>query len=144
MKAAVRPLVVLMMIVCNSSFGVDVVLSEGIHVTADTTTANLRTGVITYEGNVVVTREHLEFRSDKIVEHREGAEITVVIATGSPAVYIDKLAQPGTVSSGTAKRVEYIASENRVLLTDFVLEDRAGNRTSGPQGVYILDDGKTD
>lgn len=128
------------LVLCSFGHGAEVVTSEGIHITSETTTANLKEGVITYEGNVVVKHDHIEFRSDRIVERREDGVRSVVIATGNPAVYIDKLAQSGEVSRGVAMQVEYIASESKVFLKNYELEDSAGNRHSGKRGVYVLDD----
>ena len=125
---------------CCFASATEVATSDGVTIRSTNTIADLKGGIIVYEGDVLVTHKGIRFRADRIEEHRKNGDRTRVVAIGSPAVYIDELVRPGSIAQGNAKRLEYIAKEGKVLLTDFELQDTQGNINTGKHGVYYLHD----
>lgn len=130
----------ILIVFSNLIHAVEVTTSEGIQIKSDFTTADFKNEITQYEGNVVVTQANLVFEADVIKEYRKNKVLTKLVGTGSPTVFINKLATVGELSKGTANEVIYIPAEGKVYLSDYTLTDLAGNTQSSKQGVFLLAD----
>lgn len=128
----------LLLIFSTNAFGVDIQHPNGVRIRADSTESNLSTGVTIYNGGVIVTRDGIELRADRVTEYRKGKTLFKIIAEGLPVKYTDENAKLSEVIYGIAKYFEYNVISGKVLLTDFEFTDVNGNTSKSRSGIYVF------
>jgi len=120
------------------SHAVEVTTADGFRIRADTVVADLKEGVVTHSGNVIVSQENMIFKADRIEVHRKGGVLTKLMANGHPTVFIEKLASNVGIHQGEASALIYTASDSKITIKEYKLKDSVGNSHSGRVGVYLL------
>ncbi len=130
---------IFMLLISISIQAVEITTGEGINIKANSTVADFENEITTYKGNVVVTQANLSFSAESIEEHRVNRQLEKLVAVGNPTVFINKIAANGELSKGTANKLVYVAEEAKIYLTEYKLEDSAGNTQSSKDGIFLLD-----
>ena len=87
-------------------------------VEADKATLNEKTGNSVYEGNVQVQQGTLVLQGDKMTVQLTDNTIEKIILTGNPAIYRQRPDGKDTDQHAEAGRIEYHATEDRVILLE--------------------------
>jgi len=85
---------------------------------ADKATLNEKTGNSVYEGNVHVQQGTLVLQGNKMTVQLDDNTLETIILTGSPATYRQRPDGKDTDQHAEAGRIEYHATEDRVILLE--------------------------
>ena len=85
---------------------------------ADKATLNEKTGNSVYEGNVHVQQGTLVLQGNKMTVQLNDNTLETIILTGSPATYRQRPDGKDTDQHAEAGRIEYHATEDRVILLE--------------------------
>jgi lipopolysaccharide export system protein LptA len=101
-----------------TSWGLTGDRSQPMNIEADRATLNEKTGNSIYEGNVHVQQGTLVLQGSKMTVQISNNEIDTIILTGSPATYRQRPDGKDTDQHAEAGRIEYHASEDRIILLE--------------------------
>ncbi len=113
-----------------------------IQIEADSAEQDERNGITIYRGNVTIAQGSLRINADEVTieslpaTETQRRQIGSIVATGSPAEFIQRLPQAQVVASGGT--IEYGIEAGVILLRDDASIDRQGNRVSGNRIEYHL------
>lgn len=106
---------------------------------ADEMDMDLQTGVRTYRGNVVYQQGSIRLDADQMVLHmNENDELDKAIATGSPAVFRQRLEGKRGEVIGKGLRIEFDQQNELVTLKENATITQAGNTLSGRIITYNM------
>lgn len=110
---------------------------QPVQVNADTATADGKTGIATYRGNVVVKQGTLEIRADEIIitTDKKGAILSTV-SKGNPARYQQQPDPKKGIVSAEAQRIDYDAKNENIKLTGNAKLKQDGSSFSGQTITY--------
>lgn len=92
--------------------------SQPIHVSADSASADQKTGRAVYRGSVVVLQGTLDVRADEVtLTVGSNGNVQKVIAKGNPARYQQRPEAGKGLVTAEAQTVEYDATADRITLT---------------------------
>lgn len=128
----------LLLVIAGFASAVTTTTPEGLQISAEKTLMDFNSGVLTYEGDVVITKEGLSFTADFMQEYRQERKIAELKARGNPMVYINILATDQGIYRGEAMELYYSKREAKVTLDNFVLIDAEGNTHRGKTGTFWL------
>lgn len=116
---------------------------KSFNVIADSTVFNYKTGIDTYEGNVVIDQGTSHLTADRVVTYKDKQhKIIEAVATGINkfAVYttIPKLGDPPLYAK--AKIIKFYPPTSTVILEQNVLVTQKGNSFHGPRIIYNIKD----
>ena len=109
--------------------------SAPVNIYADQMSYNIKTGVSEYIGNVRVTQESIELTGDKVVANTQNKTLKTIKVTGAPAVYRQK-AEDGSFINAKSEVMEYLADQNRLVLTRNARLEQAGHVVESQKIVY--------
>jgi len=132
-------LIVALLFLSSAVPAVEITTTEGISISAINLSANLAKEENTYEGEVVVKQNGMEFRADKVIEYRKDKVLLKLVATGSPNVFIDRLATENQIKKGKSKLLVYTSDSATVDLQGYELVTVLGSSSAGNSGLFILD-----
>ena len=112
-------------------------VEQAVHISADTANFNDRTGIMVYRGNVRVTQGSMVITAETVTTHAPERNLERVIAEGAPATW-HQTDDDGREVDAEALRIEYLALENRLILTDDARLLRGNDRFSGARLEYDL------
>ncbi len=123
---------------------------EPLYATADKLTADDKTRVSVFTGNVVITKGTIEIRADRfeVREDADGNQIGVATVTGDKnATFSQDRDIPGEVVKGQAKRIDYFSANQSIELTGDAQmrrfrDGQIADETMGHTIRYNSDDGK--
>ena len=91
---------------------------KSVHIVADSAKLDEREGTSHYEGHVHLRQGSLELRGESMTVRTNGHSVTNVVVTGSPASFSQRPDGKSAGLNAEAGRMEYIQSEERIILTD--------------------------
>jgi len=91
---------------------------QPITIEADRATLNEKTGNSAYEGNVHLQQGSLVLQGSKMTVQLNDNNIETIILTGSPATWRQRPDDEDTDQHAEAGRIEYHASEDRIILLE--------------------------
>jgi len=101
--------------------------NEPINIEADRATLDDRRGHSTYRGNVHLQQGTLHLHGDTMTVQMRDERIEKIVLTGKPATYVQQLDETGKEHHAEAGRIEYHASEERMILLDNARVWQPGN-----------------
>jgi lipopolysaccharide export system protein LptA len=111
---------------------------QPIRITADRVTIDEQHGVSVYKGHVVVDQGTLHVTADQLTLYTKNQVLQRLVATGQPATYRQRPdGKPADVHA-RARRMEYFANQDRVVLTGDAQLRQAGNTFTSKRIVYDL------
>lgn len=112
--------------------------AQPIHVRADRVELDNRSGVSTYRGNVTLEQGSLRLAAELLRVHRTGSELDRLEAEGKPVRFRQRPEGATTDIEGEALRLEYRATEDRLLLRGAAWVQQGGDRFSGERIDYDI------
>lgn len=113
---------------------------QPIHIEADEALRDEKHGFTRYRGNVKMDQGTLHIEADQITIYHVGEEADRIFATGNPA----RLQQQPDPEKGPVKAransIEYIKSEERVLLRENAHIEQDGSIVTGDSIDYYIDE----
>ncbi len=109
---------------------------QPIHVRADRAELDNRSGISTYRGNVTLDQGSLHLTADLLIVHRSANELERIEAEGQPVRFRQRPDQAEADIEGEARRLEYRAAENRLLLQGTASVRQGGDLFSGEHIEY--------
>jgi lipopolysaccharide transport protein LptA len=116
---------------------------KNMHITADTTLFNYKTGFNTYEGDVKVLQGETHLAADLVTtQNNDHHKITVAIAYGkSKLAHYWTLPQKGdALFHAQAKIIKFYPLTSLVVLQGDVLVTQGNNSFNGPEIIYNIKD----
>lgn len=111
---------------------------QPIHVQADRLELDNRLGISTYRGNVVLEQGSLRLEADVLVVHRKGDALDRLEAEGRPVRFRQLPDGSTEMIEGEARRLEYRAAQDQLLLQGTASVRQAGNLFSGERIEYDI------
>ena len=108
---------------------------EEIFISADYMTFNIESGNSVYTGNVKITQGKLMLTGDKITVKQENNILKRVIVIGKPARY-NHITEKGEPVSAESEQMDYIASQNKLVLTINAILEQPDHRVSSQTIIY--------
>ena len=110
---------------------------QAVQVSANTATADGKTGIATYRGNVIVKQGTLEIRADEIIitTDKKGA-ILSTLSKGNPARYQQQPDPQKSIVTAEAQRIDYDAKNESIKLTGNAKLKQDGSSFSGQTITY--------
>jgi lipopolysaccharide export system protein LptA len=130
-----------LLLLCPVAFALPDDSNKNMHITADSTLFNYKSGFNTYEGNVVVLQGGTHLTADKVTTQNDGHhKINEAIAYGK-----DKLAdywttpQPGDpLFHAQAKVIKFYPQTSLIILQGDVVVTQGNNSFNGPEIIYNI------
>ena len=91
---------------------------QPVYIEADSVEINDRTGMRTYQGNVVMTQGSIHITADKVTVTKQDNGTDHVLATGTPVTFQQQREGEQELARGRALRVEYDMDSDIVKLYD--------------------------
>lgn len=91
---------------------------QPVYIEADSVEINDRTGVRTYQGNVLMTQGSVRISADKVTVTKQEDGSDQVLATGAPVTFQQQREGEQELAKGRALRVEYDMNSDIVKLYD--------------------------
>jgi lipopolysaccharide export system protein LptA len=100
---------------------------EPINIEADSATLHEKSGNSTYRGNVHLRQGTLHLTGDTMTVEMRDDRIEKIVLIGSPATYVQRPDNSDEDQHARAKRVEYYATDDRLILLDNARIWKSGN-----------------
>ena len=110
---------------------------QPIDVTANQKVTDYKNGTSTYTGNVVISQGSLKATGSEAVVYVKDGQLTRAVLTGSPATF-QELDDKGQLVKGRADNANYLATEQKVILTGNAHLERAGDVLESPLITYDM------
>ncbi|MGY8869999.1 MAG: lipopolysaccharide transport periplasmic protein LptA [Pseudomonadales bacterium] len=111
---------------------------QPIHISADSARIDDNTGTTTYKGNVLMTQGSMEIRAAKVDLYRKKDDVSLIIATGSPANFRQKPSASQPVTNAFGEKLEYKIAEQTVTITGQARVEQDRDTFSGERIVYQM------
>jgi len=108
---------------------------EEVFISADYMSFNIESGNSVYTGNVKITQGKLMLTGDKITVKQEKNILKRVTVTGRPARY-NHITEDGEPVSAQSEQMDYIASQNKLVLTINAVLEQPDHRVSSQTIIY--------
>jgi lipopolysaccharide export system protein LptA len=109
---------------------------EPITIEADKAKVDEKQGISTYTGNVLLRQGGIQIKAETLTVHSLEGELEKVVATGAPVTYFQKGDAEASDISGEARRMEYFANENRLVLLESAKLSQGPNQFKGNRITY--------
>lgn len=110
--------------------------SKPIELSADRGTLDQNSGVTTWDGNVIVNQGTLQLKADHVVVTRNSAGEQVLLATGKPATFRQKVEGKNEYINGRGNRIDYDSKSGVAVLTGNALVTRGQDSVAGAVITY--------
>lgn len=110
---------------------------QPIDVTANQKVTDYKNGTSTYTGHVVIIQGSLKATGSEAVVYVKDGQLTRAVLTGSPATF-QELDDKGQLVKGRADNANYLATEQKVILTGNAQLERAGDVLESPLITYDM------
>jgi lipopolysaccharide export system protein LptA len=90
-----------------------------------------KTGMVIYDGKVILTQGTLKIESDRLVLMFNGKHLQQAIADGNPAYYEQKVSNDKPVTRASATRIDYYAASREIAFSGNAELRQDANRFSG-------------
>ena len=110
---------------------------QPINVEADNAEANEIERITIYKGDVVITQGTMRITGDTVtVYYDEGGEMTRMITEGRPSTFRQQADGETEFRTARARRMEYLATEDRILLLGDAQYGRGASRVNAERIEY--------
>lgn len=99
-----------------------------------------KTGIVIYEGHVVLTQGTLRIESDRLTIIRNGNSLEKAIAEGEPARYQQQVTADKPLTRASGKRIDYLAADRQVTVKGNAVLEQEGNLFSGDRLLYDINE----
>ncbi|HEB93866.1 MAG TPA: lipopolysaccharide transport periplasmic protein LptA [Gammaproteobacteria bacterium] len=110
---------------------------EPVTIEADSAMFDERKGQSIYTGHVVITRGGMQIRADEVTVYTEEDALKRIVANGEP-VRFRRQREGEKEIRGEARRLDYRANDEHLLLQDQAWLTQGGNRFSGQRIEYDM------
>ncbi len=110
---------------------------EPVTIEADSAVFDERQGQSTYTGHVVITQGGMQVRADEVTVYIEGEALKRIVARGEPVRFRQRREGEKEIL-GEARRLDYRADDEHLLLQDQAWLTQGGNRFSGQRIEYDM------
>ncbi len=131
MSSRGKILVTSLMLLSQSSWGLESDRDQPIHIKADRITVNEKQGVSFYKGNVQVTQGSLRVNGDEVTVFLQSDALSKVIVIGNPATLIQQPDHRQEPVNAKATRMEYDAKREIVHLLENAEVQQGPNSFAG-------------
>lgn len=111
---------------------------QPIHVHADRVELDNRSGISTYRGHVTLEQGSLYLSAELLVVHRAANTLERIEAEGQPVRFRQRPEGASADIEGEAWRLEYRATEDRLLLRGAASVQQGGDRFTGERIDYDI------
>lgn len=111
---------------------------QPIQIEADIAVRDEGAGETRYEGNVILTQGSLRITAELISIKHDSAAADKIVATGQPATLVQQPASDQAPVDASARKIEYIRSEDLVRLIDEARIAQDGSVLSGDRIEYLV------
>ena len=126
-----KVLVMSLLLLSQSSWGLESDRDQPIHIKADRITVNEKQGVSFYQGNVQFTQGSLRVNGDEVTVFLQGDTLSKVIVIGNPATLIQQPDHRQEPVNSEATRMEYDAKKEIVYLIENAEVQQGPNSFAG-------------
>ncbi len=126
-----KMLLVGLLLLSQSSWGLESDRDQPIHIKADRITVNEKQGVSFYQGNVQFTQGSLRVNGDEVTVFLQGDVLSKVIVIGNPATLVQLPEHRQEPVNSKARRMEYDAKKEVVYLIDNAEVQQGPNSFAG-------------
>jgi lipopolysaccharide export system protein LptA len=117
---------------------------KNMHITADTTLLNYKSGFNTYEGNVKIDQGETRLTADRLTTQnnaRHKMEEAIAYGTAQQLAHYWTIPQPGDpVFHARAKIIKFYPIKSTVVLQGDVVVTQGDNSFKGPEIIYNIKD----
>ena len=109
---------------------------------SDTAEIDRKSGVVVYQGDVILTQGSMKIESDRLIILRNGEVLEKATALGKedqPARYQQQINEGEGLTKAHGQRIDYFAERREVLLQDNAQLEQDGNTFSGDRILYDMD-----
>ncbi len=110
---------------------------QPVTIEADSAVFDERQGQSTYSGHVVITQGGMQIRADEVTVYLADEKLKRIVARGEPVRFRQQREGEKEIL-GEARRLDYLADEERLLLQDQAWLTQGGNRFSGQRIEYDM------
>jgi lipopolysaccharide export system protein LptA len=110
---------------------------EPINIEADSATLHEKSGNSTYRGNVHLRQGTLHLTGDTMTVEMRDDRIEKIVLTGSPATYVQRPDNSDEDQHARAGRVEYYATEERLILLENAHIWQSGNEEFSSERIIF-------
>ena len=114
----IQRVILLLLFLPIAAWGLSDDRNQPMQIEADRASLNEKTGISTYEGNVHVQQGTLNLRGDQMTVQLSNNRIESIVVTGNPATFVQRPDGKDTDQHANAERIEYYATDDRVILLD--------------------------
>lgn len=133
---------ILAVLVSSSSFALPSDRNQTVTLEADRATFNEKTGITTYQGNVVVTQGTIKIEADSLVATlNKDKQIQQVTAQGKPARFQQQISADKGIARGEGQSLVYNAETGLVTLTGNAYLNQDGASFRGNTLRYSINAG---
>ena len=111
---------------------------QELSILSDSFEGDLKVGVVTYKGNVVLTQGTLKIESDRLVVIRNNNVLEKAVAEGKPAKYQQQINPQQGLTHAEGNRIDYFAVRKEVQITGDARMAQEGNEFSGEKITYDI------
>lgn len=112
--------------------------NQEIIILSDRAELDRKSGVVIYQGDVVLTQGTLRIESDRLVVVRNEGRMEKAIAEGGPARYQQQIKPDTATTHAEAQRIEYLAAEQTAILTGQARLRQESNEITGERIRYNM------
>ncbi len=127
------------LIYCDLVFALPDDRKQPIEISADSAQINEQTGIILYTGNVVISQGSMQIKASKVELFRKNDDIDSIIASGSPASFVQQPASNKPITTAYGMRMEYKINSQTLTITDKAKVVQDKDSFSGERIVYQMD-----
>jgi len=118
MNNAIKSVIVtaILLLTPLSAYSLSTDKDQPMDIEADRVDIDDRTGLNTFQGNVVVTQGTIRLNADIVTVYKKKNDVSKVIAKGQPAVYKQRPDKKKEYVIAEARQIEYLAIKGKILL----------------------------
>ncbi|MDK2778538.1 MAG: lipopolysaccharide transport periplasmic protein LptA [Pseudomonadota bacterium] len=107
-------------------------------VLSDKAEMDRRSGIVIYNGNVILTQGSMKIEADRLTVFRAGNTLEKAIAEGQPARYQQQVTAGKPLTRAEGSRIDYLAGKREVTVTGNARLEQDGNLFSGETILYDM------
>jgi lipopolysaccharide export system protein LptA len=131
-----KVLALILLMVPVLSFGIDPNSKEPIEIESDRATLDDKTGSSTYTGSVIISQGQSRLEADYIIVNSQDRKISSIIATGSPAHFVQQSEENSTSTHGYGNSISYSTEQESLTFKGNARLIQAENSFSGEEIEY--------
>jgi len=107
-------------------------------IVSDRAEIDRKTGIVIYEGSVVLTQGTLKLEAERLTLIRNDDALEKAVAEGNPARYQQQMSEEKPLTTAEGSRIDYFASEREVRIKGNAKLEQEGNLFTGDLLTYDM------